>query len=113
MHSPAVSLTTAAFAAPPQFLDTPDQALLVTVLFSDVLPGAGGTFIAADSAKHVARWFSEHPEGSHGLPGASHTHARARTLSHTHTHSLARALTHSHYGVSVRRGDQAHYRSLR
>lgn len=41
----------------------------MTVLFTDVLPGAGGTFIAADSAKHVARWFSEHPEGSHGLPG--------------------------------------------
>ena len=41
----------------------------MTVLFTDVLPGAGGTFIAADSAKHVARWFSQHPEGSHGLPG--------------------------------------------
>ena len=52
-----------------KFLDTPDQALLVTVLFTDVLPRAGGTFIAADSAKHVARWFAEHPEGSYGLPG--------------------------------------------
>jgi hypothetical protein len=51
------------------FLDTPDQALLATVLFTDVVPGAGGTYIAADSAKHVARWFAEHPEGSQGLPG--------------------------------------------
>jgi hypothetical protein len=62
-----ISTNTASLAG--QFLDTPDQALLVTVLFTDVLPGAGGTFIAADSAKHVARWFSQHPEGSHGLPG--------------------------------------------
>ena len=52
------------------FLDTPDQALLMTALFSDVLPGAGGTFIAADSAPRVARWFAEHPEGAHGFPEA-------------------------------------------
>ena len=51
------------------FLDSPDQALLMTALFADVVPGAGGTFIAADSHKHVAQWFSDHPEGSQGLPG--------------------------------------------
>ena len=48
------------------FLNSPDQALLITALFSDVLPGAGGTFIAADSPAHVARWFAEHPEGQGG-----------------------------------------------
>lgn len=44
------------------FLDSPDQALLVTAMFSDVLPGAGGTFIAADSPPHVARWYAAHPQ---------------------------------------------------
>ena len=48
------------------FLDTPDQALLITALFSDVVPGAGGTFIAADSPAHVARWYAQHPEGTGG-----------------------------------------------
>eukprot|EP01043_Picozoa_sp_COSAG02_P045848 COSAG02_NODE_4233_length_5606_cov_115.218230_2_plen_196_part_00 len=31
-----------------------------------MVPGAGGTFIAADSPAHVARWFAEHPEGQGG-----------------------------------------------
>jgi hypothetical protein len=48
------------------FLDSPDQALLVTALFSDVMPGAGGTFIAADSPSHVARWLAANPQGCGG-----------------------------------------------
>lgn len=48
------------------FLDTPDQALLVTAIFSEVVPGAGGTFIAADSPSHVARFLAKHPEGIGG-----------------------------------------------
>jgi hypothetical protein len=48
------------------FLDTPDQALLITVLFSDVVPGGGGTFIAADSPAHVARFLAANPQVTTG-----------------------------------------------
>jgi len=46
------------------FLDSPEQALLTIVLWSDVLPRSGGTFIACDSIKHVARYLAGHPEGA-------------------------------------------------
>ena len=45
------------------FLDSPEQALLGIPLFTDVLPGGGATFIAADSVGVVARFLSAHPEG--------------------------------------------------
>lgn len=45
------------------FLDSPDQGLLTVVLWSEVLPRSGGTFIACDSVRHVARYLLEHPEG--------------------------------------------------
>lgn len=45
------------------FLDSPEQALLTIVLWSDVLPQSGGTFIACDSVPLVARYLYEHPEG--------------------------------------------------
>ena len=45
------------------FLDSPEQALLVVVLFSDIQPQGGGTFIACDSIPHVARFLADHPEG--------------------------------------------------
>jgi hypothetical protein len=45
------------------FLDSPEQGLLVIVLWSDILPRSGGTFIACDSVKHVAELLLEHPEG--------------------------------------------------
>lgn len=49
------------------FLDSPEQGLLVLVLWSDIAPRGGGTFIAPDSIPRVARFFADHPEGV--LPG--------------------------------------------
>jgi hypothetical protein len=45
------------------FLDSPEQALLVIVLWSDVLPTGGATFIAPDSIPGIARYLADHPEG--------------------------------------------------
>ena len=49
------------------FLDSPEQALLTFVLWTDMLPRGGGTFVAADSVPVVARFLAGHPEGV--LPG--------------------------------------------
>ncbi|GAB4453766.1 MAG: hypothetical protein OHK0029_07190 [Armatimonadaceae bacterium] len=49
------------------FLDSPEQGLLTIILWSDVLPQGGATFVACDSVPVVARYLLEHPEGS--LPG--------------------------------------------
>jgi hypothetical protein len=49
------------------FLDSPEQGLLTLVLWDDVLPQSGGTFVACDSVPLVARRLFEHPEGL--LPG--------------------------------------------
>lgn len=45
------------------FLDSREQALLNVVLWSDMLHQGGGTFIAPDSVRIVARYLYEHPEG--------------------------------------------------
>ena len=45
------------------FLDSPEQALLVIVLWSDIAHQGGGTFIAPDSVERMAKFFLEHPEG--------------------------------------------------
>ena len=45
------------------FLDSAEQALLIVVLFSDIQPQGGGTFIACDSIAPVARHLAAHPEG--------------------------------------------------
>jgi len=45
------------------FLDSPEQGLLTIVLWSDVLPRGGATFIAKDSVAPVARYLAAHPEG--------------------------------------------------
>ncbi|WP_417310440.1 phytanoyl-CoA dioxygenase family protein [Devosia sp.] len=45
------------------FLDSREQALLTVVYWSDVAHKGGGTFIAPDSIKVVARYLAEHPEG--------------------------------------------------
>ncbi len=45
------------------FLDSPEQGLLVLVLWSDVAPQGGGTFIAPDSVAQVARFFAANPGG--------------------------------------------------
>ena len=49
------------------FLDSPEQGLLTIVVWSDIYPKSGGTFVACDSVRHVAQRLSEHPEGV--LPG--------------------------------------------
>ncbi len=48
------------------FLDSREQALLTIVYWSDVGHKGGGTFIAPDSIKHVARFLADHPEGVKG-----------------------------------------------
>ncbi|CAE6421032.1 unnamed protein product [Rhizoctonia solani] len=45
------------------FLDSPEQALLVIPLYSDINPRGGGTYIAEDSIGAIARWLRDHPEG--------------------------------------------------
>jgi hypothetical protein len=45
------------------FLDSPEQALLTFVLWTDMVPKGGGTFVAADSVPVVARFLAAHPEG--------------------------------------------------
>ena len=45
------------------FLDSREQALLTVVYWSDVAHKGGGTFIAPDSIKVVARYLADHPEG--------------------------------------------------
>lgn len=45
------------------FLDSREQALLTIVLWSDMRHQGGGTFIAPDSVRAVARYLAAHPEG--------------------------------------------------
>jgi hypothetical protein len=45
------------------YLDSPEQALLVIPLFTDIVAGGGGTFICPDAIASVARHLYEHPEG--------------------------------------------------
>jgi hypothetical protein len=47
------------------FLDSPQQGLLLGYLFSDILPGSGGTQMCVDSIGVVARLLAQHPEGIH------------------------------------------------
>ncbi|KAF2685892.1 hypothetical protein K458DRAFT_417079 [Lentithecium fluviatile CBS 122367] len=45
------------------YLDSPEQALLVIPLWSDIVPGGGGTVICPRAIDVVARHLYEHPEG--------------------------------------------------
>ena len=45
------------------FLDSPEQALLVIPIFSDIKPRGGGTYIAPDGIDMIARYLLAHPEG--------------------------------------------------
>jgi hypothetical protein len=45
------------------FLDSREQALLPIVLWSDMLHQGGGTFIAPDSVRLMAKFLKDHPEG--------------------------------------------------
>lgn len=49
------------------FLDSPEQGLLVIVLWTDIEPRGGGTFVACDSIPVLARFLASRPEGV--LPG--------------------------------------------
>lgn len=45
------------------YLDSPEQALLVIPLFTDVVPEGGGTVICPPAIEKVARHLAAHPEG--------------------------------------------------
>lgn len=45
------------------YLDSPEQGLLTIVIWKDILPQSGGTFLATDSIKPVAEFLRDHPEG--------------------------------------------------
>jgi len=45
------------------YLDSPEQGLLVTPLFTDILPGGGGTVICPTGIKLIANWLYRHPQG--------------------------------------------------
>lgn len=45
------------------YLDSPEQALLVIPLFTDIAPRAGGTFICPGAIPKVARYLHDNPEG--------------------------------------------------
>ena len=47
------------------FLDSPEQGLLTIVIWSDILPQSGGTFVAPDSVGHIARQLAQFPEGQY------------------------------------------------
>lgn len=51
------------------YLDSPEQALLVIPLFSDIQPRGGGTYISPDGIDLVARYLAAHPEGVVPVPG--------------------------------------------
>ena len=38
------------------FLDSGDQALTMIVLYNDIQPRAGGTYISPDGLQHVCKW---------------------------------------------------------
>ncbi|KAI0322027.1 hypothetical protein OF83DRAFT_81491 [Amylostereum chailletii] len=45
------------------YLDSPEQALLVIPIFSDIKPRGGGTYICPDGLNMIAQYLSKHPEG--------------------------------------------------
>ena len=45
------------------YLDSPEQALLVIPLFTDIGPGGGGTMICPEAIPKVAQHLYDHPEG--------------------------------------------------
>ncbi|KAH6679636.1 hypothetical protein B0J14DRAFT_504590 [Halenospora varia] len=45
------------------FLDSPEQALLVIAIWSDIETHGGGTALACDGTKPIAKYMYDHPEG--------------------------------------------------
>ncbi|MBZ0291843.1 MAG: phytanoyl-CoA dioxygenase family protein [Anaerolineae bacterium] len=54
------------------FLDSPEQGLLTVVMWSDIYPQSGGTYVAPDSPRRIARHLAAHPEGLHPHETGSH-----------------------------------------
>ncbi|KAI1791345.1 hypothetical protein LXA43DRAFT_437878 [Ganoderma leucocontextum] len=52
------------------FLDSSEKGLEVIVLFNDIKPRAGGTYISPDGIKNVVQYLYEHPEGENDMPQA-------------------------------------------
>jgi hypothetical protein len=61
------------------FLDSPEQGLLVFVLWTDVVHQGGPTYVATDSVPVMARYLADRPEGV--LPGGFDFAARIRECS--------------------------------
>ena len=80
------------------YLDSPEQALLVIPLFSDIRPRGGGTYVCPEGIDRVARYLAAHPEGVLPFPGklvpstTSCAHPPDEPASWTHS-SAARAAT--------------------
>ncbi len=51
------------------FLDSPEQGLLVIVVWRDIEPQGGGTFIACDSIKPIAQYLNDNRDGIHPFEG--------------------------------------------
>ena len=45
------------------YLDSPEQAILCIIFWSDIKPGGGGTIYSPDSVKHIVEFLRDHPEG--------------------------------------------------
>lgn len=45
------------------YLDSPEQALLVIPIFTEIVEGGGDTMISPDGIQIIGRNFMEHPEG--------------------------------------------------
>ncbi|KAK3943051.1 ribonucleoside-diphosphate reductase large subunit [Diplogelasinospora grovesii] len=45
------------------YLDSPEQGLLVTPLYTDIMPHGGGTMICPEAIPKVAKHLHDHPEG--------------------------------------------------
>ncbi|KAK3322495.1 hypothetical protein B0H66DRAFT_205803 [Apodospora peruviana] len=45
------------------YLDSPEQGLLITPLFTDIMPGGGGTVICPEAIPKIAKHLHDHPEG--------------------------------------------------
>ncbi len=45
------------------YLDSPEQGLLTLVIWSDIEPRGGGTFVARDSVPVVGKYLQAHPQG--------------------------------------------------
>ena len=46
------------------YLDSPEQALLVIPIFSDIKPRGGGTYICPQGIGMIANYLAAHPEGA-------------------------------------------------